>query len=209
MVEWPNSILRAGWDKCLCPDCIWEGHLLCILCPAFVFAASRTLRVKWVWRSATNGFQVQNMLQDLALGALWVRVQDKTSQDTSLLQRSVCLFCKVAQVHPLSHTRQQDTNPSPINNGSAHNHPAQVRYGLSWANKELVFSSLASPTVVPPSGACAAPSTSMGPGPRGTKGEPSSASSTAGPQGIHHPTSSSPTLGWGRPSSKSPPITTS
>ena len=27
MVEWPNIVLLAGWDKCLCPDGILRGTL--------------------------------------------------------------------------------------------------------------------------------------------------------------------------------------
>ena len=51
------------------------------------------------------------MLQDLARGALWVQVQDKTSHDTSLLHRSVGLFCAAAQsTHP--HTPANRT-PTP------------------------------------------------------------------------------------------------
>ena len=92
-------------------------------------------------------------------------------------------------VHPPPHARQQDTYPLQTN-GPAHSHPTQD--WLLWASEESVSSlSAASPTAAPSPGACSVLSTSMGPGPRGTKGEPSSAGSTTGIQGIRHPASSS------------------
>ena len=116
-------------------------------------------------------------------------MQDKTSQNTSLLSKvSQSVLCR-GTVLPLPHAHQQDTNP-PKQMGQ----PAQG--WLLWASEESVSSlSAASPTMAPSPGTCLVPSTSMGPGPRGTRGEPSLAGSTSGIQGIHHPASSSWTPG--------------
>ena len=71
---------------------------------------------------------MQDMLQDLAQRALWVQVQDKTSQDTSqLLKVSLSgLYCApwCKSTHPC--TCPPNRTPTPCsNNGQAHSHPTQ------------------------------------------------------------------------------------
>ena len=95
---------------------------------------------------------------------------------------------------------KQDTNPH-SNNGQDHSCPHK--------GKELVCSSVASSAVAPSSGASSAPSTYIGPGPRGDKGGPSFASSTTSPHGTRHPASSSWMLGGRGPISNSYPISIS
>ena len=131
-----------------------------------------------------------------------VWVQDKTSQDTHLFQRSVSLFCTVAQsTHP--HMPAYRT-PTPISNRLAHNHPTQDR--LFWASEESVSSFAASPAAVPSPGACSVLAPSMGSGPRGGRGEPSLAGSSANTQRIHH--SPLPAGPWGEevPAPTPPPL---
>ena len=79
MVEWPNIVLWAGWDKCLHLDGILRGTLIIQFASVVRLCSIPGFKGKVGLKVAVSGFQVQDMLQDLARGALWVRVQDKTS----------------------------------------------------------------------------------------------------------------------------------
>ena len=162
MVEWPDIVCGlvgiGAYARMVSeggtyhPVCIW------LLFKSSVPGCSRVGKVGL--KVGLKQLSMQDMLQDLAHWALWVWVQDKSRlRHKPMSKVSLIGLCHGASPPSPIHARQ--TGHQPLQQQwVTSSHPAQN-------SKELACSPTASFSTTPSSSACSAPSTSIGPSPRG------------------------------------------